>query len=265
MTLTEPQFGVPVSQRAFVGAAGAVTAAAAAAGRVAAQPVGETPDVPAERDSLKAAKAAVKAVEKTILKISREVWDLPAVGLKEQEAMEVHIRELEAAGLKVTARKAGGRPVHVDCVFDGSDRPFTGDVPGGLGDDEGACGLAEDDFRRRYAVGTAQHRGERAFLSGIARAGNGPEGRSIPGNDERLGPDPTVRPTGRRPHYRRGATSPTRGFPAGTEINQALGLPPVAGARRSGHAPGADPRRPGGGTRRVPAAPARPPGSGPPG
>lgn len=101
----------PVSRRTFVAAAGAVAAAAVAATQVVAQPA--KPDgggKPAERESLKAAKAAVKDAEKVIVKISREVWDLPAVGLKEQEAMEVHIRELEAAGFRITARKAGGHP-----------------------------------------------------------------------------------------------------------------------------------------------------------
>ncbi len=109
MTPNDSQPLFPFSRRGFVAAAGA---AVAAASQAVAQPVGggEKPAKPAERESLKAAKAAVKGVEKTILKISREVWDLPAVGLKEQDAMEVHIRELDAAGFKITARKAGGHP-----------------------------------------------------------------------------------------------------------------------------------------------------------
>jgi len=95
---------------------GIATTAAAVAGvaltttQAAGQGEPKAPAKPPIRESLKAAQAAVKAVEKTIIKISREVWDLPAVGLKEQEAMEVHIRELEAAGFKITARKAGGHP-----------------------------------------------------------------------------------------------------------------------------------------------------------
>lgn len=64
----------------------------------------------AERESLKQAKEAVKSAEKAIIRISREVWNKPAVGLREQEAMEVHLRELEAAGFTITSRDSGGHP-----------------------------------------------------------------------------------------------------------------------------------------------------------
>jgi aminobenzoyl-glutamate utilization protein B len=102
----------PFSRRDFLAAAGAVAAVAVPLAQSHAQsaPAGKQLATPSERDSLKAAKAAVKNAERAILRISREVWDLPAVGLKEQEAMEVHLRELEAAGFKITARKAGGHP-----------------------------------------------------------------------------------------------------------------------------------------------------------
>jgi aminobenzoyl-glutamate utilization protein B len=99
---------IPFTRRGFLAASG-TAAAVAVGGAQAAQGGGEAAK-PAERESLKMAKAAVKTVEKTILKISREVWVLPAVGLKEQEAMEVHIRELEAAGFKIVSRKSGGHP-----------------------------------------------------------------------------------------------------------------------------------------------------------
>ncbi len=104
------------SRRAFIATTGSVAALATEAGALAAEavappaPGGDLPTKPAERESLKEAKAAVRAVEKTIVEISREVWDLPAVGLKEQEAMEVHIRELEAAGFKMMSRTSGGHP-----------------------------------------------------------------------------------------------------------------------------------------------------------
>lgn len=115
--LMRPQDSQPdysLSRRNFVGLAGAVTATALSQ-QVMAQPVmapqgAEPAQKPAERESLKLAKQATKAIEKTIIKISREVWNLPAVGLKEQEAMEVHIRELEAAGFKIVSRKSGGHP-----------------------------------------------------------------------------------------------------------------------------------------------------------
>jgi aminobenzoyl-glutamate utilization protein B len=109
----KPDLAGSLSRRDMLGIA---TTAAAVAGvaftttQVAGQGEPKAPTKPPIRESLKAAQAVVKTVEKTIVKISREVWDLPAVGLKEQEAMEVHIRELEAAGFKITARKAGGHP-----------------------------------------------------------------------------------------------------------------------------------------------------------
>jgi aminobenzoyl-glutamate utilization protein B len=53
------------------------------------------------RESLLRARASVSAFSKTIIQIGREVWDLPAVGLKEQAAMQVHVRELKAAGFDV--------------------------------------------------------------------------------------------------------------------------------------------------------------------
>ncbi len=110
MTPNDPQFDLSVSRRQFVGVASALAATTAVVNQVMAQPAPEKAAKPAERESLKAAKLATKAIEKTIVKISREVWDLPAIGLKEQEAMEVHIRELEAAGFKITSRKSGGHP-----------------------------------------------------------------------------------------------------------------------------------------------------------
>lgn len=97
-----------VSRRTFIAATSAAAVLTSAA--VESTPVQGQPVQLAERESLKMAKAAVKKVEKSIVKISREVWDLPAVGLKEQEAMEVHIRELEAAGFKIVSRKSGGHP-----------------------------------------------------------------------------------------------------------------------------------------------------------
>jgi aminobenzoyl-glutamate utilization protein B len=111
---SRPEPACTLSRREVLGIA---TSAAAVAGgmaltdsRASGQGEPKAPIKPQIRESLKAAQAAVKGVEKTILKISREVWDLPAIGLKEQEAMEVHIRELEAAGFKITARRAGGHP-----------------------------------------------------------------------------------------------------------------------------------------------------------
>jgi metal-dependent amidase/aminoacylase/carboxypeptidase family protein len=72
----------------------------------------------------------VKATQKTILKISREVWNKPAIGLREQEAMEVHIRELEAAGFTITSRNSGGHPTAFIAQWSqGSGGPKLGFLP----------------------------------------------------------------------------------------------------------------------------------------
>ena len=102
-----------VSRRDFIGGSSAIAAAAATAttSAVLAQPPrSDEQTKPAARASLKKAKAAVKDLEKTIIKISREVWEKAAVGMHEQEAMEVHIRELTAAGFRIISRNSGGHP-----------------------------------------------------------------------------------------------------------------------------------------------------------
>ncbi|MCU0627000.1 MAG: amidohydrolase [Gemmatimonadaceae bacterium] len=60
--------------------------------------------------SLVAARAAVTAARQTIVKLSRDVWARPAVGLSEHEAMNMHIAVLEQAGFRITAREAAGHP-----------------------------------------------------------------------------------------------------------------------------------------------------------
>ncbi|XZE18182.1 amidohydrolase [Pirellulaceae bacterium SH449] len=108
-----------VSRRRILGATGVLLAGGVIASRDEKVARGMSPPTlppttlnpqAAERESLKQAKVAVEKVEKTILKISREVWNKPAVGLQEQEAMEVHIRELEGAGFKIISRQSGGHP-----------------------------------------------------------------------------------------------------------------------------------------------------------
>jgi aminobenzoyl-glutamate utilization protein B len=89
---------------------------------------GEAKPVP--RPSLDFAKKAVKDIESTIVGISREVWALPAVGLQEHEAMEVHIRVLEKAGFKITGRNAGGHPTAFVAEWSrGSGGPKLGFLP----------------------------------------------------------------------------------------------------------------------------------------
>lgn len=139
MTTTKPQT-LPdseqplISRRAFVGATGALLAARELAGDDRANASSAVPsssiEAFSERESLRAAKAAVKATQKTILRISREVWDKPAVGLREQEAMQVHIRELEAAGFTITSRDSGGHPTAFIAQWSqGSGGPKLGFLP----------------------------------------------------------------------------------------------------------------------------------------
>ncbi|MCX7665708.1 MAG: hypothetical protein N2112_09185, partial [Gemmataceae bacterium] len=69
---SQPDYSL--SRRHFVGLAGAVTATSTVfAHQAIAQPMQDKLQKPAERESLKLAKQATKALEKTIIKISHEV------------------------------------------------------------------------------------------------------------------------------------------------------------------------------------------------
>lgn len=125
-----------VSRRELLAVSGGVLAAAslaglsqAAGGQAGAQPKADG-GVPPARPSLAKAKEAVKAYEAVILRISREVWDKPAVGLKEQDAMEVHLREIEAAGFKIVSRETSGHPTAFVAEWSkGSGGPKIGFLP----------------------------------------------------------------------------------------------------------------------------------------
>ncbi len=56
------------------------------------------------------ARAAVESCADAILRISREVWATPELSLAEVKSHAIHIRELEAAGFKVTSRATSGIP-----------------------------------------------------------------------------------------------------------------------------------------------------------
>jgi len=60
--------------------------------------------------SAKAAQDAVKKVEDTILRISREVWETPELSLHEELSSKIHIRELEAAGFAIVSTGTSGIP-----------------------------------------------------------------------------------------------------------------------------------------------------------
>ena len=123
-----------VSRRKLLGATGAMLAGGVVAIRNDNVAQAMSPPTPmsqaSERESLKQAKATVKSAEKAILKISRQVWNKPAVGLREQEAMEVHIRELEAAGFTIISRHSGGHPTAFIAEWSrGSGGPKLGFLP----------------------------------------------------------------------------------------------------------------------------------------
>jgi aminobenzoyl-glutamate utilization protein B len=104
---------------AAMGAGGAL-ATGAAPGTVLAQadapPVarpeqGEAPEPrPGPPGSVAAAVKAVAALKEPILRISREVWATPELSLSERKSSEIHIRELEAAGFRITSRGTSGVP-----------------------------------------------------------------------------------------------------------------------------------------------------------
>ncbi len=114
----------------FCGMVGAAAALAAIPGSADAQPAGANTAKPSPRPSLPKARSAVQAARDTILRISREVWSKPAIGLQEHEAMEVHIRELQAAGFTITHREAGGHPTAFVAEWSlGSGGPKLGFLP----------------------------------------------------------------------------------------------------------------------------------------
>jgi aminobenzoyl-glutamate utilization protein B len=52
----------------------------------------------------------VDGAREVILRISREVWATPELSLAEVKSSEIHIRELEAAGFRITSRGTSGVP-----------------------------------------------------------------------------------------------------------------------------------------------------------
>jgi DNA-binding transcriptional ArsR family regulator len=90
-----------VSRRQFVSTTSSCLAAASLGCEAIAQSQtdrSETGSDEQRRRWLEESKQAVKSIESIIVKLSRDVWARPAIGLREQEAMELHIRVLEKAG-----------------------------------------------------------------------------------------------------------------------------------------------------------------------
>jgi len=90
-----------------------------------------SPPAPAEppASSVPAAKA-VEAVREPILRISREVWATPELSLAEFRSMQIHLRELEAAGFRTVSRGTSGVPTaFVSEWSQGSGGPIIGYLP----------------------------------------------------------------------------------------------------------------------------------------
>ncbi|MGL5116471.1 MAG: amidohydrolase [Beijerinckiaceae bacterium] len=106
--------GTTLDRRAVLGAAGAGAAAAASGGGIVlAQAQTAAPSAapaPPPPPSHAVASRAVAAVQDAVLRLSREVWALAEVSLAEVKSYQVHIRELEAAGFRITSRATSGVP-----------------------------------------------------------------------------------------------------------------------------------------------------------
>ncbi len=103
---------------------------ALASGAVAMAPGGalaQSADAPV---SAAAAATAVDAVSDAILRISREVWDLAEISLAEVKSMQVHLREIEAAGFTVVSTGTAGLPTAFIAEWtQGTGGPIVGYLP----------------------------------------------------------------------------------------------------------------------------------------
>lgn len=61
--------------------------------------------------SAQKARNAVGALKKTILRISREVWENPELSLHEEISSEIHVRELRGAGFTIVSPGTSGIPI----------------------------------------------------------------------------------------------------------------------------------------------------------
>lgn len=98
-----------LSRRDVMGIAAGALAAAAMSSRARGAPVPAQPEA-GPRASLREGSEAVDRIGREIVALSRDVWAKAAVGLREHEAMESHIRVLERAGFAIVSRTSGGHP-----------------------------------------------------------------------------------------------------------------------------------------------------------
>lgn len=110
------------------GMTGAVTAAAAPPASPAASTPGPPPGLPPASSA--AAARAVEAARDAILRLSREVWTQAELSLHEEKSAAIHLRELEAAGFRVTSRGTSGIPTAFVAEWSaGSGGPVIGYMP----------------------------------------------------------------------------------------------------------------------------------------
>lgn len=115
-----------------MGAGGALAAGVTARVEVAqAQPApAAAPAASAPPPSAAMAARAVNEAREAILRISREVWASAELSLAEVKSSQIHIREIEAAGFKVTSRGTAGVPTAFLAEWSqGSGGPVIGYLP----------------------------------------------------------------------------------------------------------------------------------------
>ncbi len=131
--MTERPF-FPVHRRTVLGGLGIGGALAAGSGPSLVMAQTDGPGTPAATEappaSVGAAAQAVDAVRDPILRISREVWQTPELSLAEFRSMEIHLRELEAAGFRTVSRGTSGVPTAFISEWSkGSGGPVIGYLP----------------------------------------------------------------------------------------------------------------------------------------
>ncbi len=122
---------VGVDRRSVLSVMGAGGALAAAASNVTfAQAQGTSAAAAGPPASAALASRAVDDASAAILRISREVWATPELSLAEVKSHQIHIREIEAAGFRITSRGTAGVPTAFTAEWSqGTGGPIIGYLP----------------------------------------------------------------------------------------------------------------------------------------
>jgi aminobenzoyl-glutamate utilization protein B len=117
-----------LDRRTLLAASSAGLAGGGTALAQAQQPPAATPAAPPPSAAI--AARAVEALRDPILRISREVWANAELGLAEERSMAIHLREIEAAGFRITSRGTSGVPTAFTAEWSqGSGGPKLGYLP----------------------------------------------------------------------------------------------------------------------------------------